>query len=71
MYRKGGERICWIDGYIEPITKGVLKAIRDAGFCAWRTKDTVWGRNVDADAIAALKIDLNSFAPSSSRGAMA
>lgn len=52
MYRKGGDRVCWCDGFIPEITDRVVKEIRQAGFQCWRTKDTVWIRKDDETAIA-------------------
>lgn len=56
QYRAGGDRIIWIDGFVDEITLRVVAEIRAAGFKAWRTKDQVWILNSDAAAIAALKI---------------
>lgn len=56
MYRAGGERICWCDGYTDEITLRIVAEIRGAGFKAWRTGSTVWVRKDDEAAISARKI---------------
>ena len=61
QYRKGGERVLWIDGRLPEITMAVVADIRAKGFRCWRTQDQVWVNTNDIRAM--IEADVNQGNP--------
>lgn len=61
QYRKGGQRVLFIDGLVDTITFRAIAEIRAAGMKCWRTGDQVWINAADLAEICALNIDLETM----------
>jgi hypothetical protein len=57
VFRKGGERVLWVDGRTDALTLRIVNDIRAAGFKCWREKDQIFIRKDDSGAIAALNLN--------------